>query len=267
MSVDQELSHSQGPALDIRPGRGADDRMSIVLLLDTSTSMSKGEQGRRPIDELNAALAEWGPQLMDQADVARSGEIAIVSFGHGGVQVHNLQGTGAQADHRNAFVRVRDFRPPVLEAGGVTPMVEAIRRAITLVTERKRHLRPAVEIRFRPLIWMITDGEPTDHEGRATAEWRSLVPLIEQGHADKSFLFFSIGVGAANERVLRGLAPRSTFIYRDGVPFADLLTLVSASIGAGGAAGIRDADADTIFDEVEVRQNALADFLGLARRG
>lgn len=256
------------PSLDdalgfrVDDGVGAtDERVSVVMLLDTSQSMGNGEPPARPIDSLNDALRLWGPELARHPELRRSGEIAIITFGHGGVQLHNLQGTGAPASFRNAFVPAGSFQPPVLHASGVTPMLDAIRLAVPLVNDRKDHLRQqGVQIRFRPLIWMISDGAPTDAEGNRSRDWRSIIPTLREGEAERRFLFFAIGVGAgANEEVLRGLAPASTYLYDQGAPFIQLLKLVSTSSEAGLRSGRRgrEAEASQIYENVRNRQKTL----------
>jgi uncharacterized protein YegL len=242
-------------------GDERDERVSIVLLLDTSTSMGQGS-GKRPIDSLNEALRTWSPELRGLPELTRFGEIAIITFGAGGVQLHNLQGTGAPANFRNAFIPVNAFAPPVLEAGGVTPMVEALRLALKLVEDRKKYLREDlnVEIRFRPLIWMISDGGPTNTKGERTTEWRALLPEIRAGEQGKHFLLFAIGVGSGvDEEVLRGLSPGGTYLFEEGVPFVDLLKLVSDSIEVGMRGGhrLRDAPAADVMERVRKRQESL----------
>ena len=71
------------------------------------------------------------------------------------------------------FVPAAIFTPPTLTAGGVTPMFEAIRTAIDLSERRKAELDDEGIQRFRPLIFMLTDGGPTDDSGNRVprADW------------------------------------------------------------------------------------------------
>jgi uncharacterized protein YegL len=67
-----------------------------------------------------------------------------------------------------AFATVDQFRPPVLDAKGDTPMGEAMRKALDLVSGRKEIYKQAGLDYFRPWIFLITDGSPTDRAG----SWR-----------------------------------------------------------------------------------------------
>ncbi|HEY0023418.1 MAG TPA: VWA domain-containing protein [Longimicrobium sp.] len=258
---DPGVDESQGAlGLPINaPPQQADERISIVLVLDTSESMGHGK-GKLPIDSLNEALRGWAKELRE-SEVSGFGEIAIVTFGNGGVQLHNLQRTGTPANFRNAFVPVSTFTPPVLRASGVTPMVEALRQVLKLVRDRKDELREdGVEIRFRPLVWMISDGEPTNAEGESTTEWRALCPELRAAEQSRHCLFFAIGVGSGvNQAVLRQLAPESTYLVGQTVPFIEILKLVSTSIEIGieGGRHLRNAPAEDIYRITRKRLEAI----------
>jgi uncharacterized protein YegL len=209
---------------DIRFSSGAEKRVSIFLLLDTSSSMG-GRQGARtkPIDELNAALQEWSNHLAQDRALRYRAEVALVTFGNAGVEVHNI-GNGSP------FCAVAQFSPPVLTASGVTPMFDAVREAISLSEERKRELDATGIQRFRPLMFMMTDGAPTDQNGNLLpdSEWKVLGDQIARLEASKKLAFFVAGVTGANVPCLKALAPQGYWMLADG-DFSGFLRLVSAS--------------------------------------
>ena len=93
-----------------------DPRCPCILLLDTSASMNGS-----PIEALNQGLQSFQNDI-GQDDLARRRvEVAIVTFGNGGVQV--IQ----------EFVTAGQFHAPTLSAGSVTPMGAAINQAIDLL--------------------------------------------------------------------------------------------------------------------------------------
>src|SRR5438445_10254920 len=105
---------------DIEFIQNTEPRCPCVLLLDTSGSM-RGE----PIDALNRGLQAFQKE-MSQDDLAKLRvEVAIVSFGDGGVQT--IQD----------FVTAARFQAPTLRAGGNTPMGEAINRGLDMLRDRK----------------------------------------------------------------------------------------------------------------------------------
>ena len=61
-----------------------------------------------------------------------------------------------------------------------------------MVEERKREYRANGISYYRPWIFLITDGAPTD-------EWQAAANKVFQGEEDKKFAFFSIGVQGGYE--------------------------------------------------------------------
>ena len=114
-----------------------------MLLLDTSASM----QGD-PISELNAGMVNFKEELMADNLAVKRVEVSVVSFGP--VQVHN------------PFETADIFQPPVLVASGDTPMGAGIAEAMRLVEERKKTYTAAAVAYYRPWVFLITDGAPTD---------------------------------------------------------------------------------------------------------
>ena len=144
-------------------------RCPCLLLLDTSGSMAG-----QAISELNDGIKEFYNELQNDSLAIKRVEVALVSFGP--VRVI--------ADFNTADV----FLDPELEAVGDTPIGEAIRKGIDLITARKEQYRANGISFYRPWIFLITDGAPTD-------EWQSAAALVREGEASKSFAFFTIESG------------------------------------------------------------------------
>jgi uncharacterized protein YegL len=223
---------------DFQPGiaTGPLQPLPLLLLLDVSSSM-KGQ----PIDELNRALAGWEQDLKRDEQLQRHGEIAIITFG--GRQAEVISGSSPNAD--GAFEPVATWRAPKLAAGGVTPMVEAISLAIGLAVDRRTSLSERGVLSYRPNVFLITDGHPTDAQGNPSDEWQRLVPSLREAEERNRLLFFALGITGADEAVLRGLAPEAHYKTKD-IQFRQLLRLVSTSSGSA----LRGDDARMTFQRV-----------------
>jgi uncharacterized protein YegL len=147
-------------------------RCPCILLLDTSGSM-QGEA----IAELNDGLNVFRDELTGDSLASKRVEVCIVSFGP--VQVI--------ADFQTAA----SFQPPQLQAQGDTPMGAAINQALDLVQQRKALYRANGIMFFRPWIFLITDGAPTD-------DWTSAAARIREAETSKAVAFFGVGVAKAD---------------------------------------------------------------------
>jgi uncharacterized protein YegL len=182
----------------------ADPRCACVLLLDTSGSMNG-----TPINALNEGLLAFQQSIQEDSLASRRVEVAIVTFGSGGVQ--KIQD----------FVTGGDFAAPLLQAGGTTPMGEAIRLALEMVRERKATYRENGVLYYQPWVVMITDGAPTD-------EWKTAAQAVRGEEAAKGLSFFAIAVGAANLQILSEISVRQP-MKLDGLNFVELFVWLSQS--------------------------------------
>jgi uncharacterized protein YegL len=151
-----------------------ENRCPVILLLDNSGSMAG-----QPIQQLNEGLQVFRDELFADSLAAKRVDVAIVTFGP--VRV--------EAD----FTSIQNFFAPTLSAAANTPMGAAIEKAIEMVNERKSTYRSNGISYYRPWIFLITDGGPTDSVARATE-------LVHQGEASKSFMFYAV---ASTTRIWR----------------------------------------------------------------
>ncbi|HCK80422.1 MAG TPA: hypothetical protein DIC59_03020 [Candidatus Competibacteraceae bacterium] len=178
-------------------------RCPCVLLLDNSWSMNG-----QPIVELNEGLAGFKEELLADSLAAKRVEIAIVSFGP--VQVVN---TFQTAEH---------FTPPELTAQKDTPMGLAIMQGLELLSQRKALYREHGIPFFRPWVFLITDGAPTD-------DWKSAAAEVRKGEESRAFAFFAVGVEGANLDILQQISMRQPLRLR-GLRFRELFQWLSNSM-------------------------------------
>jgi uncharacterized protein YegL len=180
-------------------------RCPCVLLLDTSGSMSGPK-----ISQLNAGLQTFAEELQSDAMAAKRVEVAIVTFG----PVRTVQ----------HFVTADAFQAPHLVASGDTPMGAAIQDAVALLAQRKATYRANGIGFYRPWLFLITDGAPTDDVSAATA-------AIREQEASKSLVLYAVGVEGADMNRLAQIAVRQPLKLR-GLSFRELFVWLSNSLGS-----------------------------------
>ena len=178
-------------------------RCPCVLLLDISGSMNG-----RPLDELNAGLTTFRDELLADALAMKRVEVGIVTFGPVKVEV--------------PFTSASTFYPPILQAQGDTPMGAAITQALNLVENRKQDYRANGISYYRPWVFLITDGGPTDF-------WQSSAAAVREGESSKKFALFAIGVQGANMDILRQISVREPLTL-NGLKFRELFSWLSSSL-------------------------------------
>ena len=213
------------------PAFGTDDfadnpepRCPVVLLLDTSGSMNG-----TPIQELNAGVKLFRDELLADALASKRVEVAIVGFGP--VQV--IQD----------FVTAGYFDPPELRAEADTPMGSAIETALDLLQSRKDTYKANGIAYYRPWVFLITDGGPTDH-------WETSARKVKDGETKKSFAFFCIGVEGARIDILSQISKRQPLNLKE-LRFRDLFLWLSSSL--------KSVSRSTPGDEVPLQNPATPD--------
>lgn len=156
-----------------------------VLVVDCSGSMS-GE----PINELNRGLTEFGNALKEDPLALGRAEICVISFNN---FVHTEM----------SFRPAANYEAPVLSAGGGTSLNEAIEAALDAIDERKKEYRKQGIAYYRPWLFVLTDGQPTDIRRESAAKKK-----LQSAISDKKVVYIPMGIGAnANRKKLQEYYP------------------------------------------------------------
>ena len=182
-------------------------RCPCVLLTDVSSSMY-GEK----IGELNEGLITFAEELKSDQLASIRTEIAIITF-------------GSTVEMAQDFVTADQFNPPTLVANGTTMMSEGINFALDRIEERKRMYADNGIDYYRPWLFMLTDGEPTEPPEAVHAASQRL----KQADTEKKVAAFSVGVMDANMAVLQELSPRRPLLLK-GLEFKSMFVWLSQSM-------------------------------------
>lgn len=184
----------------------SEPRCPCILLLDVSGSMFGA-----PIKALNDGLHIFRDDLNKDGLTKKRVEVAIVTFESTVKVVQD-------------FVTADKFQPPTLEVGGATYMGAGIDKALDILQARKASYKANAINYYRPWIFMITDGSPSDNEVVDRAAQR-----IRDEEARKKVAFFAVGVEGVNMTRLSQIVVRPP-MKLTGLNFEEMFQWLSASM-------------------------------------
>ncbi len=189
-------------------------RLPVYLLLDTSSSMA-GD----PITALNEGLGMIQRELMNDPQAVETVYISVISF----------------AEHADQYplAPLDEFMPPMLQANGRTAMGEAFDLLARSIEDDLILNTPTQHGDYRPLVFLLTDGEPTD-------DYRTPFSRIRALRGSRRPTIIALGCGnAVNEKMLHEVAD-NVFLMQTMAPqtLKSFFQWISGSVaGASHAVG------------------------------
>jgi uncharacterized protein YegL len=167
---------------------------------------------REKIAQLNGGMSEFGAFVRGDKLTAVNTELAVVRFG-GSVRV---------AHH---FTPAELFEPPVLEAGGDSPIGDALLTALKELNDRVAVYRQNDVGHHVPWMMLITDGEETVNRSQFDAAGQIIRRLEQEG----KLRFFAVGVDGCDMAALQSLTIHKPYLLR-GLNFRELFRWLGRSL-------------------------------------
>ena len=194
------------------PATGSSRKVPICLVLDCSGSMRFPDGTRLPkIDELNLNIDAFLEYVRNDPKASNICDRCIITMGDA-VRVISRY-TTVDRIHFGHF-----------SAGGGTPLGTAMATAVDLLTERRQFYRDNDIEHYKPILMVMTDGDPTDDITEISQRVSSMV-------ANKEIKIFPVGVGLSfNQNTLAQFSPLlRPKLIRNSEAFDKLFKLLSAS--------------------------------------
>ena len=179
-----------------------------ILVLDTSSSMDG-----QPINELNNGLQEFYRAIQRDEVASERLEIAIITF-------------DSNVNVALEPQLIDNFDMPRLRTTGSTQLVDGVRLGIEKIEKRKEWYKETGQPYYRPIMVLITDGEP-DYD----QDIDGLSIDVDNAVNEKKLTFFGLGVRGYNHKKLAQICPvLSPPLPLDGYKFEDFFKWLSNSI-------------------------------------
>jgi uncharacterized protein YegL len=165
--------------------------------------------GGEPIAALNQGYEALREALSEDPLARKRTEIAVITF-------------GGSENLAVPFTEGRDLQPMTFTANGGTPMGAALDLGLDQLTARKQTYKDAGLEYFRPWLFVITDGAPTDG-----ARFSAAAARVRQAEQNKGVTVFGVGVPGADMGTLGQIGSRQPLMLQ-GLNFIGLFEWLSA---------------------------------------
>lgn len=158
-------------------------RMPVYLLLDSSGSMAGA-----PIQGVEQGVQLLRNELLSLPQAVEMVHIGVITF-------------ASKADQVVPLTPVTTFSPPSLSAGGTTALGGALRKLAQALDNEITPTTADKKGDYKPLVFLLTDGEPTD-------DWEPALRTLNSRQEKKVGSMVALGCGdGVNFDILRQITP------------------------------------------------------------
>ena len=239
---------------EIQFAENPEPRCPCVLVVDVSSSM-EGDK----MEQLNNGLATFARELKADELASLRTEVAIITFA-GNVEmaqdfvtVDQFHPQPLNADEGILITEDQFYTEPLYAGDGITDklppdyvtedglycykapfrmvggtnMSEGINLALDKIEERKQSYRENGIDYFRPWLFLLTDGAPTETQEAVNAA----AVRLRQAEREKKVAAFSVGVEGVNIDTLTEVSPRHPLMLK-GLEFSPMFVWLSQSMSS-----------------------------------
>ncbi len=196
------------------PARATELRCPVVLLLDTSSSISN-----ELLNELTKGIATFRREIEQDNSASHCVEVAVITIGGSAQVVQD-------------FTTVNKFSTPSLIAGGTTAMGQGIELALNNIENcQSIYENQGIQL-HRPWIFLIAGNTPTD-------SWQNAAKLISQAVEERKLNFFAVGIQKVDMNILSQIVhPSTPPVMLDGGKFQELFYWLADALKRVSISGV-----------------------------
>lgn len=198
---------------------GGGRALPLYLLLDTSLSM----QGA-PIEALREGMQTLYDELMADQETRSKVKISVITF--------------ATDANQTSLTPLKAFVPPVIQAAGVTRLDGALNLLAQSIQADVRLNTTQAHGDYCPLVFLLTDGEPTDENGYPSDMYKTELAAIRQLRYNHTPMIVALGCGPnVNSAVLSDITPNVMYTATvSGPELHAFFKFISGSVKASAKA-------------------------------
>jgi uncharacterized protein YegL len=187
-------------------------KVPICLVLDISGSMGERDGTKlTKIEELNKNVREFIQFVRSNAKARAICDLSMISFGDDVTVV-------------NGYSHIESIKDTIFRASGPTPLGEAMKKALELLELRRSYYKQHEIEHYKPILMLMTDGEPTDNYHASAKE------IAEKVNQNKiKILPFVIGKNTDSKPLLEFSPKYKPKVIRSSDDFKELFELLSKS--------------------------------------
>ena len=165
-------------------------KVPVCLVLDVSGSMTDSiGWNRSKIDELNKHYSEFLKFIRTDHRARQICDLSVITFGD-------------SVDVVNGYSNIETIKETKFQANGPTPMGKAMKKAYDLLELRRSYYKQNSITHYKPIIFLMSDGEPNDDYGPFAAEFSQKV-------LEKKVVIIPIMIGKdPSLKALKAFSPR-----------------------------------------------------------